>query len=130
MAKSLVFVIVSIFTMESLFPNVDLAELSHLPDLWSHFEKHRLESTDISLLEFLNLHYNDPQHSSATPMDHQNLPFSKNRNHRTPPLQIVIDVVKVTPHIVYTCLREIQGVNYFLSYPNKVASAIWQPPKI
>ena len=130
MAKSVVILILSIFTLESLFPRVDLAEFSRLPDLWSHLQKHRQESGEITVLEFINLHYNDPQHSDVTPLDHQKLPFRKNHNHRVPAFQFMLDIVSVSPQTVYTCLREIQGVGYYASHPKKVAHSIWQPPKI
>jgi hypothetical protein len=130
MAKSVVVLILTIFTVESLFPFVDLAELSRLPELWSHFQKHRNESNEITLLEFLNMHYNDPQHSNVTPGDHQKLPFSKTHNHRTSVFQIVMEPINVNPQTVYTCLMEIEGVDYSVSFPNTVASTIWQPPKI
>ena len=130
MAKSVVILILFIFTVESLFPHIDLSELSRVPDLWSHFQKHRQESSEISLLEFLNLHYNDPQHSNVTPVDHQKLPFSKTHNHRVPAFQCMLHLVNVNPRTDYTCLREIQEVGYCVSYPNKVSGSIWQPPKI
>lgn len=130
MAKSVVVLILTIFAVESVFPRVDLAELSRLPDLWSHFQKHKKESMEITFLEFLNMHYNDPQHSKSAPLDHQKLPFSKTPHHRVPALQMVLDLVTIGPKTDYTCLWEIQGVDYSVNYLNKVAFSIWQPPKI
>ena len=130
MAKSVVILILSLFTVESIFPHIDLAELSRIPELWSHFQKHRRESGEITLLEFLNMHYNDPQHSNATPLDHQKLPFSKTHHHRVLAFQVVLDFTNVKLQTVYTCLGEIEGVDYYFRYPNKLASSIWQPPKI
>ena len=130
MAKSVVVLILCIFTVESLFPGVDLAEFSRIPELWSHFQKHRQESGEITLLEFIRLHYDDPRHSDVTPADHQKLPFSKTHNHRVPAFQCMLHLINVNPQTVYTCLREIQEVSYCVSFPNKVSSSIWQPPKI
>jgi len=76
------------------------------------------------------MHYNDPQHANATPLEHQNLPFSKANNHRAPAFQILLDFINVNPQTAYTCLREIDGVDYRFSYPSIAGLSIWQPPKI
>lgn len=130
MAKSAVVLMLSLFIIESVFPRVDLAELSRLPDLWVHFQKHQKESAKITFVEFISMHYSDAGHSDATPEDHQKLPFSKTHNHRVPILQLALDLVNVNFQAAYTCLWEIQGVNYTVIHPPKVACPIWQPPKI
>jgi hypothetical protein len=130
MAKSVVVVILSIFTVESMLPEVDLTELSRLPELWSHFQKHQIESPGISFIEFLNLHYDDPQHFETAPVDHQKLPFSKNHRHRIPSFQIAQDPVIISFQTVFCYLRKLERVHYPVIYPNTVASSIWQPPKV
>lgn len=51
-----------------------LAELLRLPSLYAHFQEHRVETPDLSLLEFLKLHYADSEHHEAD-QKHENLPM-------------------------------------------------------
>ena len=118
----------SILALEALLPDVDLADLSHLPELLSHYQKHKSESPGVTFLEFLRLHYDDPGHLASSPSDHQDLPFSKRHHHRGS-IQIVHDPTIIPTQITPFVLIEIKGVFDTIIHPNKVASPIWQPPR-
>src|SRR5688572_31920865 len=77
MKNATIILFCSIFFVESMFPRVELSDLSQLPELFGHFEKHQKESPGISFLEFLYLHYGGSQHLSHDSKDHERLPFSK-----------------------------------------------------
>lgn len=62
MKRLAVILLASVLVLETAFPQVDLAELSSLPEVWTHFKRHRLESPRITFLDFLSLHYGNPDH--------------------------------------------------------------------
>jgi hypothetical protein len=118
-----------ILTLEALFPNVDLADLSHLGELWSHFQKHRVDTPEMAFSEFLRLHYEDPEHFDSAPKDHQGLPFSKRQHQRVPTLQLACEIVLITTQTPYIVLMKIEGVADCITFVNGVTSQIWQPPR-
>lgn len=119
-----------ILALETTFPQVDLAELSSLPEVWAHFEKHRLESPGITFVDFLNLHYGDSDHLNRATHDHHKLPFSKGMHRHTIAMPIVYDVVRVYPSKFCNVLMVISEVIYNGVAVPSVALSIWQPPKI
>lgn len=124
--------IVSIFFVTLfLFSTTELAELFRIPALLVHFVEHKEESPDISLIDFLELHYNlqlaDHHHEKGSD-DHKNLPF--NGPH-------VSMTVFVSTHSFVLKLKNIQeDENKLKTQPsddqfseNTYLSSIWEPPK-
>jgi hypothetical protein len=118
----------SLLALEALLPNVDLADLSYLPELLSHYQRHKSQSPDITFSEFLSLHYDDPAHLATSPTDHQHLPFSKRQHHRGS-FQIAQEPFAIHTQITYFVLTESKGVFDMIIPTSKVASPIWQPPR-
>ncbi len=50
-------------------------ELSRLPFVWAHYEEHKAEDATLTLLDFLNLHYNSAEHEKQDAHRHHNLPL-------------------------------------------------------
>ncbi len=50
-------------------------ELSRLPFVWAHYEEHKAEDATLTLLDFLNLHYNNAEHEQQDEHRHHNLPL-------------------------------------------------------
>jgi len=131
MTKHLAVILLSsILTLETAFPQINLAELSGLSEVWTHFQKHRLESPDITFLDFLNLHYGNSDHLNRATHDHHKLPFSKGVHRHAAAMPIVYDVVRIYPSKFYNVLMVISGVIYNGATVPSVALSIWQPPKI
>ncbi len=66
--------------LDVLFPDADLADLSHSPELWRLFEKHGSESSDPGLAELPGLRADDSKHRADRLARHQAPPFSKGRD--------------------------------------------------
>jgi len=129
MVKYLLFIsLTSILALEALFPEVNFADLSHVPVLIAHYQKHCKESPEITFIGFLRLHYADPDHLATTSSDHQDLPFSK-RQHRPMNIQIAQTPVLIkieTPEFV---LLKIVSEFDLVIHTTGIASPIWQPPR-
>jgi hypothetical protein len=50
-------------------------ELAKTPFLFAHFQEHKLENESLSLLEFLHLHYDNPEHHEQDHEKHHHLPL-------------------------------------------------------
>ena len=126
--KMLVIGLCSILALEAFLPDVNLADVSHLPDLLSHFQRHREETPDITFGEFLLLHYDNPVHLAASPADHQDLPFSKRLHYRLP-LQIAQEPEQIATQTPFIVLDKSEGKTDCTLHTNNVASQVWQPPR-
>lgn len=118
----------SILALEAFFPNVDLSDLSHVPDLLGHYEVHRKTSPDVTFSEFLRLHYSDPGHLASSPIDHQKLPFSKRQHYR------VTVFISHEPGFIGIqktdfILLKIESVFRQITHTTSIASTVWQPPR-
>ena len=115
----------AILALEALAPDLDLADLSHLPGLLSQYQKHRSECADRT---FGGLHYNNGNHITANPTDHQDLPFSKRQHHRVS-FQIAQEPSLFSPHTTYIVLTKIERMIDPSLHTNCVTSQVWQPPR-
>jgi hypothetical protein len=118
----------SILTLEALFPDVNLADLSNLSELADHFNEHRITSPEIGFAEFLALHYCDSNHLASTPADHQKLPFSKRQLHRVF-LQIFQEPVVINPHSGCAVVKKTEDVYRDTFLAREISSQVWQPPR-
>lgn len=105
----------------------ELHEFLKIPHLLLHFIEHNRESDDISLGEFLHIHYAHDQNHQDEHNDTGCLPFQGNhhlynfhaRIEHTKIFSLVIPAVTPKLHILY---KESAHSNY--------QANIWQPPKI
>ena len=131
MIKHLAIILLSsVFVMETVFPQADLADISRLSEVLKHFEKHHLESPGITFLEFLSLHYGSSDHLDQQNQDHEKLPFSKRLHHQVQSLQFVPNIERLHPSRSCTLLMVISEVLYRRVGAPSVAISIWQPPRI
>jgi hypothetical protein len=124
----LIIALCSLLALETLLPDVNLADLSHLPQLVSHFRMHRSESPNLTFAEFLSLHYDNSDHLATTPKDHRDLPFSKRQVYRVF-FQIAHETVLINPRNAYTFVMEMDGVTECIVHTNSVTADVWQPPR-
>jgi hypothetical protein len=70
------FKIFSIFLcFQLLTGNLFGNELAKIPFLWGHYEEHKAENKNLTLGEFLSLHYNNPEHHEKDHEKHHHLPL-------------------------------------------------------
>lgn len=117
----------SILAFEAFFPDVDLSDCSHLPDLLAHYYEHRKTSPDITFLAFLRLHYGNPDHLASSTDAHQRLPFSKRQHHQNI-LVIFDDMAFLGLRNVGFVLLKAESMLRQL-FTNSIVSVIWQPPR-
>jgi hypothetical protein len=117
-----------ILALEAFFPGVNLADASHLPDLLNHYQKHKLQSPEITFTEFLSLHYEDSNHLASSPSDHKDLPFSK-RLHNTVTSVISQLMIVSIPESTYIIVVKSADSHNRGSQPIGIASSVWQPPR-
>jgi hypothetical protein len=130
MARRLVIILLSfVLLVETVSPSANLADFSHISDIWTHFEEHSREHPGITFIEFISLHYLDSDHIKQQSLSHQKLPFSKRLQHYNFLLQMVPDGARVyTPS--RSLVMTISAVIYSGGSVPSVAMSVWQPPKI
>jgi hypothetical protein len=125
MRKCTAILLLSIF----LFANTEIHELGKIGAFIGHFQEHRSADPEISLLEFIHLHYfNGNVHDEDYARDMQ-LPF-KVIDCAAPafvfmmPLEAELTLSPVLAEVERSVLPAQQS-SFLSSYP----SDIWQPPK-
>ncbi len=126
--NAMIIALCSVLTLEALFPDVNLADISNLPELVDHFNEHRKTSPEIGFAGFLVLHYCDSNHLASTPSDHQKLPFSKRQLHRSF-FQFYQEPVVALPESDYAAVVKIECVYHDTFFPSEISSQVWQPPR-
>jgi hypothetical protein len=66
---------------ESILPSLELHELTKVSALLQHYEKHKLESPELTFLQFIEMHYADTEHHQQDHQNHDKLPFSHHQHH-------------------------------------------------
>jgi hypothetical protein len=129
MVKNMLIVgLCSILALEAFFPNVDLADLSRIPDLLTHYQQHRKASHDLTFLEFLHMHYSDPGHLSSASAEHEKLPFSK-RHHHGMTLLIAHEPAFIRFQTIRFIFLKSEYVYRHIIHTSSTASPVWQPPR-
>ncbi|OIN57907.1 hypothetical protein [Arsenicibacter rosenii] len=59
----------------SIVPTAVWEECVKLPQLWEHYELHRAAAPDLSLIDFLSLHYGAGSARHQNQHDHSQIPF-------------------------------------------------------
>lgn len=111
----------------SLLPNSDLHELSKISFLIQHYQGHQDQSQgQLSLLEFLKMHYQDARHMKSE--NHESLPLKQMGN--SP-----FDYFVSTPAVL--CSQQLPHfplpIQYILvdqQVADHAAGSIWQPPQL
>lgn len=99
-------------------------------ELLQHFQYHRThENKDIGFLEFLSLHYNNPDHEKSDPLHHQKLPM----HHRT--ASITADQIVFTMQSHVKSLEVTSAPTITFLYKNTfvltdIPKGIFHPPKV
>ena len=112
--------------------NTEIGQLLKLPNLIQHFSNHQEDTSgqNISLLDFLAIHYNDSEHHPNQGKDnHQSLPFKT--------INQSVNTVLAFENITQFSFRKPNtiSVNSTVSfsqdfYISSVFASIWLPPKL
>ncbi len=105
-------------------------ELFKLPVLLAHFNEHKAENSQLSLLDFLQLHYISTHERNVPHQKHSDLPF------KTAEYTLVSLSVPALP-VVEKAVPELPLVLRELVYPKQQTpspsssyfACIWQPPR-
>jgi hypothetical protein len=66
------------FTLGSIFPATDFAQLAKVPNMWSHYTQHRDMAVDrggeVSFIDFLRFHFYSPSEHQGE-HEHDDLPY-------------------------------------------------------
>jgi hypothetical protein len=104
------------------------AELIKVGNLYRHFMEHRDMGRDISLVQFVQLHYFDPKHQASDPTSHETLPLQQSTAHA---LTILFQLPAEPMH----ALSYSDGTAVHFTMPPSMAlpdgapSYIFQPPR-
>ena len=76
--KSVVAIVLSCWILGgSLFSGFSVDQSARLGDLVHHYQQHRQDNTDLSFIDFINMHYGaDSEHQKHPNHSHHNLPSS------------------------------------------------------
>ena len=117
--------LLGVFTLTS----TELIELTKLPSLLEHLAEHKAEKADLSLYEFLALHYSNDSHHHD---EHdKKLPF-KSHDHF---VNTNVTYVLTKTFTNVELKPEFESIRKFIipktsSLTSTNLSSIWQPPKI
>ena len=120
------------FLIVFLCANTEMGQLLKLPNLIEHFSNHQKDysSQNISLLDFIAIHYNDTQHHSDQEKDnHQSLPFKT--------ISQTVNTVLAFENVTEFSFNRPNtiSVNSTVTFPpefynSDVFACIWLPPKL
>jgi len=123
--KRIIFIILSIQIISS---GNFLSELVKFNSLIEHFIEHEKGSNPLTMVEFLKLHYFNPNHESSDPKRHASLPLHQSNisftvvyNSPADPLQL--GPFPVTSSIKFTLISK--GLT-----PQYKQVSVFQPPRI
>lgn len=112
-----------------LLTTTELSEFMKLPALVEHFIEHRTLNNDVTLLSFLDMHYNHGDVKDADYQKDMQLPFKSHDG------CINLSILIAIPH-KETCLDHPQifqknehSSMYHSFASSELKSTIWQPPK-
>jgi hypothetical protein len=123
--------VVLFFLFAYLFSNTELHQLAKLPVLITHFGEHKERNHNLSLLEFLYLHYAQTDDQDGDDSQDKQLPFKSNENCIAGNFYILI------PHFHNTEFNPQPTAEFFVfnlqdetKLTSSYLSSIWQPPRV
>lgn len=123
---------ISIFLLAIfLLSTTPLSELLKFPLLVEHFKEHKQENKDITVLEFLNIHYAHGNPRDADYDKDMKLPFKSITNHNSVSSAICISQTFLPGNkIEYLVISKNEFSGYSFTYTSTFLDAIWQPPRV
>lgn len=127
MKKTMVFLVLSLY----LISTTELYQLLKLPAFVEHFTAHQKQDKNISLWQFVSLHYANGDLKDADHAQDMKLPFKTHDNCNFINLNVLVPQLNFSimgPYSVMTTKIVYGYKQPFSDYRH--LSSIWQPPKI
>jgi hypothetical protein len=134
MNRGLTLILSLYLTLMALLPPAVLDECAKLPQLWEHYQFHRQDHPELSLMAFLDLHYGAGSTDHQRKHDHSKIPFKSPAHciHAVwigsllPPLPVMW--LRAVGLLVSTLLNP---ANFHYAARNGICppSGCWHPPK-
>lgn len=125
--RSLVIILLPLY----LFAYTPAGELLKLPGLLAHYNEHRNEDGDLSLVQFLLLHYNSSHEQTAHAEQHSKLPFKKGECTVASLLIPALPTAeRVVPEPPVPTAAPSYGAYHASLFPAFYFDCIWQPPRL
>jgi hypothetical protein len=134
MRSSLVNILLFVFMYQALVPAALKHELVHLPNLVQHYWEHKSEQPEITIREFVQLHYGGQFAQHQSDHDHQNLPGK--HQHTQFNFYLVhsdVELVAMHPLSVFSFSLPLRYKDVFSAHATLspvFSCKIWQPPKL
>jgi hypothetical protein len=123
--KKLVFIILSLQIITS---GNFLGELVKFNSLIEHFVEHEKGSNPLTMMQFLKLHYFNPQHESSDPKRHASLPLHQSNISFTVVYNSPADPIQLAPFSEIFS-KDFTPINKGLTPQHKQVS-VFQPPRV
>ena len=119
---------ISLFSIY-LFSTTEMYQLLKMPLLIEHYFDHREENKDLTLFQFLNMHYSNPHPKDANDAKDRQLPFKSHSNCAS-----AISVNYILSETFSLDRPELEAQTKRAVYKNDflintLLSKIWQPPR-
>ncbi len=121
-----------VFLFQVLTPHTWKEEIAHLPGLIQHFNEHKLEEPDLSLVDFLSLHYGSAYANHKSEHNHSKLPGKDHQDHA----QCTMSVLDFAPALLQLLPLNLSASFEYTDvfsahrvFTSTYFHAIWQPPK-
>jgi len=111
-------------------PGLGVVELTKLPALFQHYQKHRAYNSELSFLSFLEMHYANASHHTQDHKEHHKLPFT---DHHTTISFSCVYYVGERNFLLTLSFFPIGQTNrsvYHSIVEEDITIMVWQPPRI
>lgn len=119
-----------LFLSVYLLSTTECSELLKLPVLLTHFEEHRAVNSQLTLVQFLHMHYTGDDQNDADQQRDMQLPFKTHDNCSAQLIQVCPPLFcsVALPRILHA-ERPQPGFPHDVFVSSAYLSNIWQPPK-
>lgn len=129
MKKLIPLFMATVMAFEAVVPAMEISELNKIPELIRHYKQHRQADHTLSLLAFIELHYNNESHHRKDHKTHDELPFASHHSHNCQLHQLMYTL----PDLIATANTSGISVEKNSIYKSfeaiTVVTSIWQPPR-
>ena len=115
--------------LQSLLPGLSVLELGKLPALFKHYNSHRSVNSELSLIDFLELHYSNRSHHDQDHNEHHKLPFNDHHSTAGAVCFYCVSERSFTLSVRYFPIGQTNQTVYRSIVEEDIAINVWQPPR-
>lgn len=124
-------VIIALLQLQTVnvFAGGILVEMARIPIFFEHFLEHQSEQSNLSLIEFINLHYGEQSknHKKDHPRDNEELPLKSVAQHYNSFIMIFSKCTSIKTEVKATIV--VHPIRQKMGELQKLPIAIFQPPQ-